>query len=88
MDKDSAESFRMICRLLASGTRLTYVAIGIGLLVAFFSFSVFFGDVSGFVEDVDNATTKRKRNSYSERIAAKGSGAKIFIWIHCHPIVT
>ena len=55
MLKDDTEFFRIIYHFFADGTKLTYAAIGVGLLVAFLYFRIFFRDVSGFGEDADKA---------------------------------
>jgi hypothetical protein len=82
--KDHLEYF---VHWVASGTKLTYVAIGIGLIAAFLYFKIFFGDWDGFKEDVEN---DRKYRTWFLRlifwrdtnyIDYEWSHFKIMIWL-------
>ena len=45
--------------ILTSTSRLTYASIGVGLLVAFLYFKLFFQDASQFWEDAKNTANGR-----------------------------
>ena len=81
MIKDNIEFLRIIYRFFADGTKTTYVAIGVGLVIAVLYFRVFFRDRSGFATDVSNAA----KNPYTDRsfdyVDARWSRGKIWIWI-------
>ena len=50
MFKDNIEFFRIIYNFFAHGSKLTYAALGVGLLMAVLYFRIFFRDVDGFME--------------------------------------
>jgi len=81
MFKDDIEFIRIIYRFFADGTKLTYAAIGVGLLVAFLYFRMFFGSVSGFEEDVENSGKTPILDKDYDYVESKWSGQKIMVWV-------
>jgi len=85
MLKSDAEFLRRIghsiCHFFASGTRLTYAAIGVGVLVAFLYFGAFFRNIHGFVDDLDEAGKSSEFNFPSDKVNRGWSDGKITIWI-------
>jgi hypothetical protein len=79
MLKDDQEFFWILYRFFADGTKLTYAAMGVGLLVAFLYFRIFFRDVSGFEEDIDKS--EKIPIVDKDYVESKWSGNKIMIWI-------
>ncbi len=64
MFKADAEFFRMIYNFFAHGTKLTYAAMGVGLLLAVLYFRIIFKDFSGFQEALADCG-----GSFSKRIS-------------------
>jgi hypothetical protein len=81
MLKDDLEFFRIIYRFFADGTRLTYAALGVGLLVAVLYFRIFFRNVDGFEEDADKAGKIPILNQDYDYVESKWSHNKIMIWL-------
>jgi len=85
MLKSDAEFLRMICHSIyhffANGTRLTYAAIGVAVLVACLYFGAFFRNVSGFVDDLDQAAKSNEFNPFTNNVNSRWSKGKITIWI-------
>lgn len=81
MLKADAEFFRIIYDFFAHGTKLSYAAMGVGLLMAILYFRIFFTNISGFVDDLDKAGKNvigSKDYNYAE---TKWSMNKIWFWI-------
>lgn len=74
MLNDDLEFFKIIYRFFADGTKLTYAAIGISLFVAFLYFRIFFRDVAGFEEDVENTAG-------NDHVNSRWSNGKITVWL-------
>jgi hypothetical protein len=81
MLKNDMEFFRIIYRFFADGTKLKYSAIGIGLLVAFLYFKIFFRDSSGFEEEAENAGKMPIVNRDYDYVETQWSKGKIYVWI-------
>ena len=81
MLKDDLEFFRIIYRFFADGNRLTYAALGVGLLVAVLYFRIFFRDVAGFEDDVSKSERLPIINKNYDYVDSKWSGNKIMIWV-------
>ena len=81
MLKNDIEFFRIIYHFFADGTKLAYAAIGVGLLVAFLYFRIFFRDASGFEEDADKAGKIPIVDRDYDYVDAKWSGEKIWGWL-------
>ena len=81
--------FECVLHIFSSTSRLTYTAIGVGLLVAFIYFKVFFQDSSGFEEDAKNtARLEHMKRSYIfpfswlyNSVDYQWSELKMIIWI-------
>jgi hypothetical protein len=72
---------KIIYHFFADGTKLTYAAIGVGLLVAFFYFRIFFRDVSGFEEDSKNDANIPILDKDYDYVNSQWSHNKITAWI-------
>lgn len=59
MLKDDAEFFRMIYDFFAHGTRLTYAAMGVAILMAVLYFRIIFEDWDGFQDALNNSWNYR-----------------------------
>jgi hypothetical protein len=82
MPDDYKEFFRTIYGFFAHGTRLTYASIGVGLLIAFLYFGIFFGGVSGFWEDFKNAEIRIPFLSKNyDYVNTQWSKDKIMLWV-------
>ncbi len=81
MDDDYLSIIRDIYHVLAHGTKLTYAAIGVGLLVAFFYFKIFFRDISGFQDDAEESGKEPLIDPDYDHINSQWSGMKITIWL-------
>lgn len=87
MIAEAKEHVVHLLQLVTTAPKLTYASIGVGLLVAFMYFKLFFKDSSGFAQDADN-TAKifwlRRwvfwyRNSQYDD--CRWSELKVFIWV-------
>jgi hypothetical protein len=58
-----------------------YAAMGVGLVVAFLYFRIFFGDASGFAEDVDKAGKIPIVDQDYDYVEKRWSKEKIMVWI-------
>ncbi len=79
--KDNAEFLRMIYDFFAHGTKRTYAALGVGLIMAILYFRVFFRGASGFKGDVDEAGKLPLVNQDYDRLDTEWSKMKIMVWI-------
>jgi hypothetical protein len=52
MFHDFIEFFRMIYDFFVHGTKLTYAAMGVGLVMAVLYFRIFFKNIDGFMESL------------------------------------
>jgi hypothetical protein len=68
MLKDDAEFFRMIYGFFAHGTRLTYAAMGVALLMAVLYFRIIFEDWEGFQEALNEGYTSLFGGTISPRL--------------------
>jgi hypothetical protein len=66
---------------LAGASKLTYAAIGIGLLVALLYFKLIFGDRGGFKQDVENDAKIPLLDKDYDFVDSRWSHNKILIWI-------
>jgi len=81
--------FVRVLDILMSTSRLTYASVGVGLLVAFLYFKLFFQDASQFGEDAKNTAKLEytRRNVFFpfrwlyDRTDFQWSELKIIIWI-------
>ncbi|MFZ1073476.1 MAG: hypothetical protein WAO21_08580 [Verrucomicrobiia bacterium] len=71
----------MIFHFFANGTKLTYAAIGVGLLIAVLYFKLFFKDLSGFEDDAENASNIPMVDPDYDYVDSRWSNGKITIWI-------
>jgi hypothetical protein len=89
MLEDIKHCLMQVHHILVSTSRLTYASIGVGLLVAFLYFKVFFQDASQFEDDVENTAKLEymKRSWFfpfrwlNDSMDFQWSELKIFIWI-------
>jgi len=75
------EFFSIPVQFFQQAGKLHYAAIGIGLLVAFLYFRLFFRDASGFSDDVDKAGKIPLLDRDYDFVEKKWSNNKIMIWI-------
>jgi hypothetical protein len=81
MANNHFELLRTIYRLLANGDKLTYAALGVGLLVAILYFRIFFRNPSGFKEDVIQSEKIPLLDRDYDPVESNWSGNKITIWV-------
>jgi len=81
MLKNDMEFFRIIYHFFKDATLLTYAAIGVGLVVAFLYFTIFFRDVSGFEDDVEKSNKIPILDADYDYVDSKWSGEKIWAWV-------
>lgn len=81
MSPGNNDLFHSIYDLFAHGTRLTYAAMGVGVLVAFLYFGAFFSGLSGFKDDAANAGKDPLFNKDYDYVGSAWSKDKIFLWI-------
>ena len=81
MANNDLQFLQSIYRFFADGNRLTYTALGVGLLTAFFYFRIFFRDVSGFKDDVVKSEKIPLIDRDYDYVESKWSGNKITIWL-------
>jgi hypothetical protein len=81
MFNNYTEFGRTIYDFLAHGTRLSYAAMGIGLITAILYFRIFFRNPSGFEDDLSNATKSPIRDKDYDYVDNQWSKDKILLWI-------
>lgn len=81
MSKDYLQLFQSIYRFFADGDRLTYAALGVALLTAFFYFRIFFRNASGFQDDIEKSDKIPLVDRDYDYVESKWSEHKIMIWI-------
>jgi hypothetical protein len=81
MLKNDAEFFRMIYHFFVDGTKLTYAAMGVAVVVAILYFGLFFRGFSGFKDDAEKAGKIPILDSDYDYVESKWSKEKIMIWI-------
>jgi hypothetical protein len=81
MFHDLKEFFLIPVQYFQHAGKQDYVAIGVGIIVAVLYFRLFFRDVSGFKDDINNAGKIPKLHRDYDRIDAKWSNGKIMFWI-------
>ena len=81
MFKADAEFFRIIYNFFAHGTKLTYAAMGVGLIIAILYFRIFFRNPSGFEDDLDKAGKIPIVNKDYDYVEKKWSTDKIWLWL-------
>ncbi|HEY1788731.1 MAG TPA: hypothetical protein VGJ73_11270 [Verrucomicrobiae bacterium] len=72
---------RTILDFFVHGTKLTYAAIGIGLVVAILYFGIFFRNSSGFGNDVSNALNNPVIDKDYDYVNRQWSKDKILLWL-------
>ena len=82
MPNGKTDLFQQMYNLLKHGDKLTYVSIGVGLLMAFLYFGIFFGGISGFWEDFKNDNIRFPFLSKNyDYVNVQWSKDKIMLWI-------
>ena len=81
MFRDIKDNLMRWFHLLNGASKLTYVATGVGLLVAFLYFKLFFGDRGGFKQDVENDAKIPILDKDYDHVESQWSYNKILIWI-------
>lgn len=75
------DEFFRIYDLFAHGTKLTYAALGVGLVMAILYFPIFFRGASGFKEDLENETKSPFLNKDYDYVDVQWSKDKIALWL-------
>lgn len=76
-----------LLQVLTCASKLTYASIGVGLLIAFLYFKLFFRDSAGFAEDAERAAKMQWWREWvfwhrgSEYVDYQWSEMKVLIWI-------
>ena len=78
---DLKEFYLILVHFFQRAGKQHYAAIGVGLLVAFLYFRIFFRDTSGFGEDVETAGKIPLVDRDYDYVESKWSYNKIIIWI-------
>jgi hypothetical protein len=81
MLNDLREFVMIFVEFFRNADKLTYAAIGVGVVVAALYFKIIFGGFSGFKDDVNKTgQTRIGHNSY-DRVEGKWASHKIIFWL-------